>query len=189
MARLQAGAIRLNRQWSMLEETVGAALATMQRTLAGRPVKVRVLSNLPLLRLDAVLMERLFANLLENAAKYTPPATPIDISAIEEGEGNTRAVRVFIDDGLGVPTNAQSRLFDKFTRGEKESAQPGIGLGLAIYRAIVEAHSGQIGVANREDENGRIVGARFWFTLPAAETPPADLLHEDNTAAEGNDDA
>ncbi len=132
----------------------------------------------------------LFANLLENAAKYTPPATPIDISAVEEGEGDTRAVRVFIDDdGPGVPTTAQSRLFDKFTRGEKESAQPGIGLRLAICRAIVEAHGGQIGVVNREDENGRIVGARFWFTLPANETPPADLLHEDDTAAEGNDDA
>ena len=77
MARLEAGAIRLNRQWSMLEEVVGAALAACRRTLEGHPVKVSVPPELPLVRLDAVLMERLFANLLENAAKYTPPGTPL----------------------------------------------------------------------------------------------------------------
>jgi two-component system sensor histidine kinase KdpD len=79
---------------------------------------------------------------------------------------------VWIDDmGPGVPPGAQARLFEKFTRGEKESAQPGVGLGLAICRAIVEAHGGEIGVENRE-EGGRVIGARFWFTLPASETPP-----------------
>lgn len=176
MARLQAGAIRLNRQWSMLEETVGAALATSRRVLAGRAVQTRVPANLPLLELDAVLMERLFANLLENAAKYTPPGTPIRIGAALEHDGDARFVRVCIDDeGPGVPSGMQNRLFDKFTRGEKESAQPGIGLGLAICRAIVEAHGGQIGVENRADANGRIEGARFWFTLPANDAPPVDV--------------
>jgi two-component system, OmpR family, sensor histidine kinase KdpD len=83
---------------------------------------------------------------------------------------------VCIDDaGPGVPPGLQNRLFDKFTRGEKESAQPGIGLGLAICRAIVEAHGGQIGVENREDASGRIEGARFWFTLPANDAPPDDV--------------
>jgi two-component system sensor histidine kinase KdpD len=176
MARLQAGAIRLNRQWSMLEETVGAALATSRRVLARRAVQVRVPADLPLLQLDAVLMERLFANLLENAAKYTPPGTPIHISAALEHDGDARFVRVCIDDeGPGVPSGMQTRLFDKFTRGEKESAQPGIGLGLAICRAIVEAHGGQIGAGSREDANGRIQGARFWFTLPADDAPPEDV--------------
>jgi two-component system, OmpR family, sensor histidine kinase KdpD len=176
MARLQAGAIRLNRQWSMLEETIGAALATSRRTLAGRSVQVRVPQNLPLLELDAVLMERLFANLLENAAKYTPPGTPVHISANEEG----KFVRVFIDDeGPGVPSGAPNRLFDKFTRGEKESALPGIGLGLAICRAIVEAHGGQIGAENRVDAEGRVLGARFWFTLPASDAPPPDMPEDD----------
>ncbi|WP_244813804.1 sensor histidine kinase KdpD [Caballeronia sp. Lep1P3] len=175
MARLQAGAIRLNRQWSMLEETIGAALGTLRRTLAGRSVTVRVPPQLPLLQLDAVLMERLFANLLENAAKYTPANTPIRIGAEETHEADARFVRVFIDDdGPGVPPGMESRLFDKFTRGEKESAQPGIGLGLAICRAIVEAHGGRIGAENRVDANGRACGARFWFTLPVSENPPAD---------------
>ncbi|WP_143756771.1 DUF4118 domain-containing protein, partial [Caballeronia glebae] len=193
MARLQAGAIRLNRQWSMLEETVGAALAGSRRVLAGRPVQTRVPANLPLLQLDAVLMERLFANLLENAAKYTPPATPIRIGAALAHDGDARFVRVCIDDeGPGVPAGMQSRLFDKFTRGEKESAQPGIGLGLAICRAIVEAHGGQIGVENREDASGRILGARFWFTLPANDAPPEALPPDEDVeskaAAPGADD-
>ncbi|WP_250512736.1 sensor histidine kinase KdpD [Caballeronia sp. INDeC2] len=194
MARLQAGAIRLNRQWSMLEETVGAALATSRRVLAGRAVQVRVPADLPLLQLDAVLMERLFANLLENAAKYTPSATPIHIGAALEHDGDARFVRVCIDDeGSGVPSGMQTRLFDKFTRGEKESAQPGIGLGLAICRAIVEAHGGRIGVENRLDASGRIPGARFWFTLPADDAPPEvappDEDIESKAAAPGAGDA
>jgi two-component system, OmpR family, sensor histidine kinase KdpD len=173
MARLQSGALRLNRQWSMLEETVGSALATLKRGLTGRRINVRIPSDLPLLQLDAVLMDRLFVNLLENATKYTPSGTEIQIGARTEGDGDKQRVRVWIDDqGPGVPVGAQARLFEKFTRGEKESAQPGVGLGLAICRAIVEAHGGEIGVENRE-ENGRVTGARFWFTLPATETPPA----------------
>lgn len=172
MARLQAGSIHLNRQWSMLEETVGAALAASRGVLACQPVQVRVPADLPLLQLDAVLMERLFANLLKNAAKYTPPGTPILIGAALEHEGDARFVHVCIDDeGPGEPSGMQSRLFDKFTRGEKESAQPGIGLGLAICRAFVEAHGGKTGVWNRVDAGG----ARFWFTLPADEKPPEDV--------------
>ncbi|SAL03895.1 two-component system, sensor kinase protein KdpD [Caballeronia calidae] len=187
MARLQAGAIRLNRQWSMLEETVGAALATSRRVLAGRPVQVRVPAHLPLLQLDAVLMERLFANLLENAAKYTPPGTPIRIGAALEHDADARFVRVCIDDeGPGVPSGMQNRLFDKFTRGEKESAQPGIGLGLAICRAIVEAHGGQIGVENRADASGRTQGARFWFTLPANDAPPEDVLPDEEAESKSS---
>ncbi|GJH27436.1 sensor histidine kinase KdpD [Caballeronia novacaledonica] len=172
MARLQAGAIRLNRQWSMLEETVGAALAGLKRTLAGRRVQTRIPPDLPLLQLDAVLMDRLFANLLENVAKYTPKGTDIEISAREEQLSGQRCVRVCIDDrGPGIPPGIETRLFEKFTRGQKESAQSGVGLGLAICRAIVEAHGGQIGVENRI-EDGRVAGSRFWFTLPANGTPP-----------------
>jgi two-component system, OmpR family, sensor histidine kinase KdpD len=178
MARLQSGALRLNRQWSMLEETIGAALATLRRTLAGRRVQVGIPPDLPMLQLDAVLMDRLFVNLLENAAKYTPQGTEIFIGAKAEGQ----AVRVWIDDqGPGVPAGAPERLFEKFTRGEKESAQPGVGLGLAICRAIVTAHGGEIGVANRM-EDGRVTGARFWFTLPVSETPPLVAGSEEEEA-------
>ncbi|MGU8081915.1 DUF4118 domain-containing protein [Burkholderia pyrrocinia] len=173
MARLQAGSLQLKRQWSLLEETVGAALAACKRVLARHPARVSLPVDLPLLQMDAVLMERLFTNLFENAAKYTPPDTPLEIGAERVTDDGLPFVRVHVDDyGPGLPAGMETRIFDKFTRGEKESATPGIGLGLAICRAIVEAHGGRIGALNRTAPDGRVTGARFWFTLPV-ETPPA----------------
>ncbi|WP_175919312.1 sensor histidine kinase [Burkholderia pyrrocinia] len=173
MARLQAGSLQLKRQWSLLEETVGAALAACKRVLARHPAHVSLPADLPLLQMDAVLMERLFTNLFENAAKYTPPDTSIEIGAERVTDDGLPFVRVHVDDhGPGLPAGMETRIFDKFTRGEKESATPGIGLGLAICRAIVEAHGGRIGALNRTAPDGRVTGARFWFTLPV-ETPPA----------------
>ncbi|UKD10655.1 DUF4118 domain-containing protein [Burkholderia aenigmatica] len=173
MARLQAGSLQLKRQWSLLEETVGAALAACRRVLARHPARVVLPADLPLLQMDAVLMERLFTNLFENAAKYTPADTPLDIGAERMTEDGLPFVRVLVDDyGPGLPAGMETRIFDKFTRGEKESATPGIGLGLAICRAIVEAHGGKIGALNRTAPDGHVTGARFWFTLPV-ETPPA----------------
>ncbi|TDQ83711.1 sensor histidine kinase [Paraburkholderia silvatlantica] len=173
MARLQAGSLRLNRQWTLLEETVGAALAACRRVLARHPVQVKLEEGLPLLQLDAVLMERLFSNLLENAAKYTPADTPLTIAARRVEEGGQPFVRVSIEDnGPGLPPGMGERVFEKFTRGEKESAKPGIGLGLAICRAIVEAHGGTIGAANRVAADGRVEGATFWFALPVELPPP-----------------
>ncbi|HKT95287.1 MAG TPA: ATP-binding protein, partial [Paraburkholderia sp.] len=187
MARLQAGSLKLNRQWTLLEETVGAALAACRRVLARHPVQVKLEEGLPLLQLDAVLMERLFSNLLENAAKYTPSDTPLTISARGIEENGQPFVRVSIDDnGPGLPHGMGERVFEKFTRGEKESAKPGIGLGLAICRAIVEAHGGTIGAANRVAADGRVEGASFWFALPVQTPPPlpADVADLDESAVE-----
>ncbi len=181
MARLQAGSLQLNQQWTLLEETVGAALRACKRVLANHPVQVRLPADLPLLHLDAVLMERLFSNLFENAAKYTAPDTPLMIGAQRLDEDGKSFVRVTVDDsGPGLPAGMEARVFEKFTRGEKESAKPGIGLGLAICRAIVEAHGGTIGALNRVSADGRVEGARFWFTLPV-ETPPdaPDVLEDE----------
>ncbi|MEM5438968.1 DUF4118 domain-containing protein [Paraburkholderia diazotrophica] len=173
MARLQAGSLKLNRQWSLLEETVGSALRDCKRTLARHPVQVALPADLPLLQIDAVLLERLFANLFENAAKYVPPDTPLMIGAQRIDENDKPFVRVTVDDsGPGLPPGMETRIFEKFTRGEKESAKPGIGLGLAICRAIAEAHGGRIGAANRVAADGRVEGARFWFTLPIGTPPP-----------------
>ncbi|WP_248295185.1 DUF4118 domain-containing protein [Paraburkholderia sp. UYCP14C] len=172
MARLQAGSLQLNQQWTLLEETVGAALRACKRVLAERPVQVTLPADLPLLHLDAVLMERLFSNLFENAAKYTASGTPLAIGAQQIDADGAPFVRITIDDnGPGLPAGMEARVFEKFTRGEKESAKPGIGLGLAICRAIVEAHGGTIGALNRIGANGHVEGARFWFTLPV-KTPP-----------------
>jgi two-component system sensor histidine kinase KdpD len=166
MARLESGTLRLDRQWQPFEEVVGSALAACASVLAGRPVDVALADDLPLLRLDAVLIERVLANLLENAAKYTPPGTPIRIGASLAGE---RVAITVEDRGPGLPRGKEEALFQKFERGRKESATSGVGLGLAICRAIVEAHGGTI-----RAENVETGGARFVITLPKGE-PPADL--------------
>jgi two-component system sensor histidine kinase KdpD len=175
MARLQGGSVKLNYQWSSLEEVIGAAIAGARRLLAGRNVTARVPPDLPLVNLDAVLIERVFANLLENVVKYTPEHSPVRLEArLVEGAGRA-SVRVEVqDDGPGLPPGMEARVFDKFTRGEKESAKPGIGLGLAICRAIVDAHGGRIGAFNRTDAAGRVQGACFWFELPADEMPAVE---------------
>ncbi|HVW51956.1 MAG TPA: sensor histidine kinase KdpD [Trinickia sp.] len=189
MVRLQEGSMRLNRQWSSLEELIGAALRASRRLLSGRNIETHVPPDLPLVRLDAVLVERLLSNLLDNAAKYTPAASPITINAAAVEENNHRYVKVNVEDsGPGLSPGMESRVFDKFTRGEKESALPGIGLGLAICRAIVEAHGGTIGAANRTDTNGKVLGACFWFMLPADETPPAETGSADALSPDTSQD-
>jgi two-component system sensor histidine kinase KdpD len=165
MARLEAGAVQLNRQWQPLEELIGSALAACQEALKGRPIEVKLPDHLPLLHLDAVLIERVLVNLLENAAKYTPPASPILLHA----HSASGQVRLCIEDrGPGLPAGREESLFQKFERGSRESALPGVGLGLAICRAIVQAHGGHIHAENREGG-----GARFIVTLPIG-TPPND---------------
>jgi two-component system sensor histidine kinase KdpD len=166
MARLQSREAPLRREWQSMEELVGAALASMREALARHPVTVASLSALPLVDCDGVLIERVLCNLLENAAKYAPPDTPLHIDAQVDGD----VMRVSVTDhGPGVPAGSERRIFDKFTRGERESATPGVGLGLAVCDAIVGAHHGRIWV---EAAPGQPSGARFIFTLPLG-TPPA----------------
>lgn len=163
MARLQAGTVHLNRQWQPLEEIVGTALSAMDAVLANHHVSVILGDDIPLLELDAVLLERVFCNLLENAAKYTPAGSHIEIGATV----HPQTVDVWVaDDGPGLPTGREEAIFNKFERGQKESATPGVGLGLAICRAIVEAHGGTIRAENRVGG-----GARFLVSLPRGNPP------------------
>ncbi len=164
MARIESGAVHLNLQWQALEETVGTALRVSRTLLAGHHAVTRLPADLPLVRYDAVLIERVLCNLLENAAKYTPAGSTITISAL--AQDGQLAVTV-ADDGPGLPPGQEEALFEKFTRGERESARPGVGLGLAICRAIVQAHGGTI--AARRAPQG---GAAIVLTLPLG-TPPA----------------
>ena len=169
MARLEAGAVPMRRDWQPLEEVVGSALAACAPALRGRPVRVRLADDLPLLYLDAVLFERVLVNLLENACKYTPPGSAVEISAV----ASPGTVTIRVDDhGPGLPGGREDALFDKFERGSKEGATAGVGLGLAISRAIVQAHQGTIRAENRPGDSG-IAGARFVIELPRGE-PPAD---------------
>jgi two-component system sensor histidine kinase KdpD len=166
MARLDAGAVVLNRQWHVLEEVVGLALAAVKRDLKGRAVRVKIPDDFPLLSVDSVLLEQVFVNLLENASRYTAPGTAIDISAVIVGK--TAEIRV-ADSGPGVVAGSESQIFEKFFRGSTGApdGRRGVGLGLAICRAIVEAHGGQISVANRHAG-----GAEFRIVLPCDEPPP-----------------
>jgi two-component system sensor histidine kinase KdpD len=166
MAKLQSGSLQLNRQWMPLQEVVGTALASMDETLAGREVGVELPAELPLLQLDAVLIERVLVNLLENAAKYTPPGSPIRISARVAGQQMEIDVA---DEGPGFPAGREAQLFDKFERGDRESSTPGVGLGLAICKTIVEAHGGRISA-----HNGARGGARVRMELPLGQ-PPAQI--------------
>ncbi|HEY0293883.1 MAG TPA: sensor histidine kinase KdpD [Bordetella sp.] len=166
MARLQSHEAPLRREWQSIEELVGAALAAMKESLDGRPVTVARLSDLPLVECDGVLIERVLCNLLENAAKYTPPGSPLRIGAALQGGEMQVAVS---DRGPGVPPGEHQRIFEKFTRGAHESALPGVGLGLAVCRAILEAHRGRIWVDPDYAE-----GARFVFALPLGVPPTLD---------------
>jgi two-component system sensor histidine kinase KdpD len=169
MARLEAGAVPMRREWQPLEEVIGSALAACAGVLQGRAIRVKLADDLPLLQLDAVLFECVLVNLLENAAKYTPPGSAIEISA----QAASSSVTLNVDDvGPGLPAGREDALFDKFERGSKESATPGVGLGLAIARAIVLAHQGSIRAMNRAGAGG-ILGARFTIELPRGE-PPLD---------------
>lgn len=164
MARLQSGKLQLRREWQTLEEVVGASIQMLGRMASEHPVEVRLPPELPLLDFDGVLMERVFCNLLENAFKYAPPGSPVRIAA-EAGEHEV-TVRVE-DGGPGFPPDQAESLFELFRRGEAESNLPGMGIGLAICRAIVEAHGGRIGAGNRPEGGGCVR-----FTLPRG-TPPA----------------
>jgi two-component system sensor histidine kinase KdpD len=164
MARLQAGVVKLNRQWCPLEEVVESALRAVNSSLVHHQVSVQLEEDLPLLEIDAVLMERVFCNLLENAAKYTAADSTIEIGATVAEQDVTIWVE---DNGSGLPKGKEEDIFKKFERGQKEAATPGVGLGLAICRAIVEAHGGAIRAENRKTG-----GARFVFTLPIG-NPPA----------------
>ncbi|QBJ76709.1 DUF4118 domain-containing protein [Aquitalea sp. USM4] len=162
MARLQSG-VKLNKAWQLLDDVVGSALRACQRNLQGHQLEVALASDLPVLEYDAVLIERVLVNLLENAAKYTPPGSHITLLAQPEGA----TIRVCVqDDGPGLPSGLEQKLFDKFSRGNSESTTPGVGLGLAICRSIVEAHGGQITASNRQPH-----GATFCFTLPVSQMP------------------
>ena len=166
MARLQAGGVTLNRQWHSIEELVGSALQQEASLLARHRVDVQLPMDLPLVRIDAVLMERVLCNLLENAAKYTPPGTLVEIGARTAGG----ELKVWVsDNGPGLQPGSEEKIFGKFVRGDKESATPGVGLGLSICRAIVEAHNGSI-----RAETAPQGGARFVFTLPLEPAPALD---------------
>jgi two-component system sensor histidine kinase KdpD len=170
MARLDAGVVDLNKEWHPLEEIIGTVLTRMQKQLIGRPVKIKLPPGIPMVFADAVLIEQVLINLLENALRYTPSGSPLEISA----ETSPKAVEITVaDHGPGLPKGREEHLFEKFYQARHEAAQSGVGLGLAICRAILEVHGGYIFAQNRPEG-----GAVFTFVLPVDQPPPVMIMEE-----------
>lgn len=169
MSRLDAGAVKPNRQWHVLEEIVGSALHRTSRELQDRTVDVRLAADLPLLSVDGVLLEQILVNLLDNAARYTPPQTAITIVAVVDGKWLRLSVS---DNGPGFPPGTEERIFEKFYRASpKPDSGRGSGLGLAICRAIAQIHGGNIVAANLPGG-----GAEFVLRLPLAKDAPQVIV-------------
>jgi two-component system sensor histidine kinase KdpD len=170
MARLDAGVVELNKQWHPVEEIIGTVLTRLQKHLLDRAVKVKLPAGIPMIFVDAVMIEQVLINLLENAIRYTPEGSDLEITA----DMTETAVEIKVaDHGAGIPKGREDNLFEKFYQARHEAAQSGVGLGLAICRAIIEAHGGKIYAQNRLGG-----GAVFTFILPIDQSPPVMELEE-----------
>ena len=170
MAKLETGEVILNKEWYPPEEIIGSALHALNKRLQHRTINLHIADNLALIYVDAVLIQQVLINLLDNADKYSPIGQTIELFV--ENNNNDLTVLV-MDNGIGIPENLQEKIFDKFFRLHQESNQSGVGLGLAICRAIIQAHGGKIRATNRK-EGGLIVE----FNIPNLTPPPNLTLFE-----------
>ena len=158
LMRFESGQVQLRRDWQTLDELLEAALRRQEQALLQHPVELALPPDLPPVFVDAALVVQVLVNLLDNIAKYTPAGTAVRIQAVADGP----QLRVRVDDaGPGLPAGDPQRLFDKFQRGQEEGSVVGVGLGLAICRAILRAHDGEIEAGPRPGG-----GTRVEFTLP-----------------------
>ncbi len=154
MTRLEAGELRLQKVAGDIQDLIGCALAALDKQLAGREVQVTLAEETPFVSMDMVLMNQVLVNLLDNALKYTPPGSSIEISAQVHG----RHLRIeVLDHGPGIPERDLVRIFDKFYRLPVPEGVRGTGLGLSICKGIVDAHGGSIWAENRTGGGLRIV--------------------------------
>ncbi|MCE9589286.1 MAG: sensor histidine kinase KdpD [Planctomycetes bacterium] len=167
ITRLESGTIALNKQWQPLEEVVGSALGRMDIRLTGRAVETNIPGDLPMVAVDGVLLEQALIHLIENAIKYTPADSPIEVTA-RAADG--QVVVEVADSGPGLEPGEERKVFEKFYRGGLSHGQRGAGLGLPICRAIIEAHGGRVWAQNRTPP---LHGAVFRFTIPVDGAPPA----------------
>jgi len=164
MTRIESGALELKREPADLGELVGSALTRAAKVLAGHRVTTDIAANLPLVDIDVVLFEQALFNVLDNAAKYAPQESRVQVRVWHEPAAGELRLQV-IDEGPGMPESELPHLFEKFYRVQNTDRQrPGTGLGLAIARGFVEAMGGRVEAANRTDRSG----AMFTFVLPVA---------------------
>jgi two-component system, OmpR family, sensor histidine kinase KdpD len=166
LTRLESGQLQIQREWHPMEEVVGGAMTLVESQVAGRRIDIDVAASLPLVAIDALLIERLLVNLLENAVRYTPPGSPIEVVVTQNGSN----LRIDVaDQGPGIPADQRERVFDKFFRLPGSRRTGGSGLGLAICRAIVQLHEGTIQVAERPGG-----GSLFRASIPLGDGQPSE---------------
>jgi two-component system sensor histidine kinase KdpD len=166
MTRLETGAMKLERDWAAISEIAGSVLERLAERLAGHRLVLDLAPDLPLLRVDATLIEQLLANLLENAARHTPPGTVVRLRAQRDADELIVSVEDFAS---GIDEQDIERVFAKFHRGASEGAGGGVGLGLAICRAIAKLHGGRTWA---EQLPGGGTAFRFALPIEAAPSPP-----------------
>ncbi|WP_421593227.1 DUF4118 domain-containing protein [Shinella sp. M27] len=166
MTRLGAGAMEPNYAWHFAGDIVGTALSRAGKIVSHHKVEVHIPQTLPMLRVDPVLFEQVLFNLIDNAAKYAPEDTLIEIRGRQDGNALLLSV---IDEGPGIPPDDIERIFDSFYRVRKgDHVRAGTGLGLSICRGFVEAMGGAITAANRTDR----AGAVFTIRMPVSAEMP-----------------
>ncbi len=172
LSRIEGNALTPEKEWYPLDELIYDVLGRMQPLLHDRPVQTSLPEDLPPVKLDYLEIDQVLTNLIENAVRYTPAGSPIEISARVEGERVSVSVA---DRGPGIPPAQSERIFDKFYRVldmQRDGTYPkGSGLGLAVCRGLIEAHGGRIWVENRASG-----GAVFCFTLPLGKSER--MIHE-----------
>lgn len=162
MSRIEGGALRPEKEWYPVSELIFDVLDRMHLFLQNREIRTCIPDDIPPVELDYLQMDQVLTNLIENAIRYTPPSSPLEIHVrVTDNE----LVVCVADRGPGVAPEDQERIFDKFYRvmGVPRMGIRGSGLGLAVCRGLVEAHDGRIWVENRDG-----CGANFCFTLPIA---------------------
>jgi two-component system, OmpR family, sensor histidine kinase KdpD len=161
VSRIEAGAIKISRQPSDIQDLVGAALEQLGSRLGTRPVNLEIPADLPYLSVDFGLIVQTLVNIMDNALKYSPEGSPLDIKARQY---NGEMLIEIADRGIGIPTQDLAHIFDKFYRIQRPDNVAGTGLGLSICKGIIEAHGGRIAAENRP---GR--GTIIRITLPILE--------------------
>ena len=172
LARLEAGEMQLRCRWGAVDEIIMAALTRTEALTVRHRVEVTIAEELPAVQVDARALTEVLYTLIDNATKYAPPGTPVRVRAYRVGSAQLLAVE---DAGSGIPVELRERVFDKFfraTRADTHSLNrpPGLGMGLAIARGIVEAHGGRIWI---EDGPGGH-GTRVALSIPTGDATPAD---------------
>ncbi|MFZ2726858.1 MAG: DUF4118 domain-containing protein [Methylococcaceae bacterium] len=164
MAKLETGEVVLHKQWYTPEELIGSALQCLHKQLIDRQINISCADNLSLIYVDAVLIQQVIINLLDNANKYSAIEKPIDIIV----DSNHKELMISIADrGEGIAESFKEKIFEKFFQLHKETPQRGVGLGLSICKAIINAHGGEIHAINREGGGLMVI-----VNLPTLENPP-----------------